>query len=223
MKKFMNFLNEKTPSIELRLSHPEGVELSDGKLSDPFYEFFEALASKDALEICIATPFNSPEPFKRLFCQLSPPAKGRHLLRLVTTAKDQAHFPKIKGLARRMSAHTEMKIHVIPAAGTCGVPEDTLHCKMFLVSRREIAADAEAIPLEAFFGSANFTWRGVGCAPDSPRPESGHSIELVARLLDPQARMALRRHFERLFNAGGPWKPKAARQSERKTLKREIQ
>jgi hypothetical protein len=207
-----SFKSEKIPNLmDLRLCMPARLTEPSTTQNDPFNEFFDALKSKISLDICIASPYASPEPYQRLAGLLRQPSDGKkHRLRLITATTDQSHFPKIKKVLKGVSDVLESVIRVIPAPSThAQLPDDLLHCKLYIIRSRFGPQDSP--PIEALFGSANFTWRGTGCKPSSTRPDADHHIELLARLENPEARLGLLNHYEQLYKIAGAWKPKTKR------------
>ncbi len=214
-------------TAELRLCSPiAGPSQTSDDL--PLKEFFEGIENESAcnrLDIAILTPFNSPEPYNAILDVLKfPPANGKkHRLRLVTSLIDQSHFKEIKTMFHSASDKLQYDIRVLPNPenNTQQLADDALHSKLYVLSKfvnsdstAKQTSKSSLTPIEGFFGSANFTWKGLGLPPKQTgthRPQNHHHWELVARVKNDASRKILFDNFEQMFKIAGKWERKVKR------------
>lgn len=203
-----------TVNVELRLCKPTGVQT--GPVINGLDEFFDPPKySAGPLAVMICSPWLDGDAVGRLVELLSDPATDDSSIYLITMLAhqprywDQVMSPALVELCERCRCRVHVRVLPLPGRleNSAGINAEALHAKLYVLARQphvttfkteeQLATIRTKDMLEGFFGSANFTGKGLHCDEHA----SNYKWEIVARATEPEGRMTLLRQFQELWHS----------------------
>ena len=201
-------------SVEFRLCKPSGVQ--SGPIINGLEEFFApAHYAAGPVAILICSPWVDGDPVAKLIERLSAPETDGSDIFLITMLAHQPRYwnqvvaPALADLCDRCRCRVHVRVLPLPhqVDNRAGINAEALHAKLYVLARNPtpshyITEDhLAAIPagdlLEGFFGSANFTGKGLHCTEHA----SNQKWEIVARAADAAGRQVMLENFRELWRS----------------------
>ena len=201
-------------NAEFRLCKPSGVQV--GPVINGLEEFFApAHYASGPLALMICSPWVDGDPVAKLIELLSTPATDDSDIYLITMLAHHASYwnkvmaPALTELRERCRCRVHVRVLPLPhqVDNRAGINAEALHAKLYVLARDpnlqtfktedQLAAIRQEDLLEGFFGSANFTGKGLHCTEHA----SNQKWEIVARATDSAGRKVMLDNFRELWRS----------------------